>query len=116
LHAQYGFDFDPFPFPPGNFDALAVPWGRMNFVNPPFCREDEVHGRRLSGIIRKAIVEQHLGNSSLILVPVTSITNQLLLAGAIGTSLGGPRWREVSTGEPNPEPDCCAAFFLEGRR
>jgi hypothetical protein len=37
-------------------------------------------------------------------------------AGAIGTSLGRPRWHEVSTGEPGPELGCCAAFFLEGRR
>ena len=115
LHAQYGFDFDPFPYPLGNFDGLAVPWRHMNFVNPPFSRENEVYGRRLSDIIRKAIAEQRLGNSSLILVPVTSVTNQLLAAGAIGTSLGRPRWREVSTGEPGPEPGCCAAFFLQGR-
>ena len=75
LNAIYHFDYDPFPYPrPLNFDGLAVPWGRMNFVNPPFSREDELHGRRLSDIICKAISEQLLGNSSLILVPVNSMT------------------------------------------
>lgn len=114
LHAQYGFNFDPFPYPRGNFDGLAVKWGRMNFVNAPFSREDEFGGRRMFDVICKAIAEQMLGNSSLILVPVNSVTNQLLAAGAIGTSLGRPKWLEVSTGEPAPAPGCCAAFLLKG--
>jgi hypothetical protein len=39
LDALFHFDFDPCPVYPVH-DAMEIPWGRMNFVNPPFSRAD----------------------------------------------------------------------------
>ena len=37
LQAEFNFDFDPCPHPrPDGFDGLTVPWGKRNWVNPPF--------------------------------------------------------------------------------
>jgi hypothetical protein len=37
LHAEFGFTFDPCPYPlPDGFDGLTCEWGAVNYANPPF--------------------------------------------------------------------------------
>jgi hypothetical protein len=118
LNAQYGpFDFDPCPHPrPKGFNSLNIPWGRRNYVNPPFHPHDGVDGQGPTAFVRKAIAEQRLGKTSVLTLPVQSYVNLLLEAGAELRSLGRVRWRESTTGEPmrGPSPICC--FVLRGGR
>lgn len=117
LNAEFGFDFDPCPYPrPEGYDALAAPWGRMNFVNPPFRRRDGVNGLGPTAFVRKAIAEQERGNSSVLILPVQSYVNLLLEAGAELRSLGRLRWLEAETGEPCPSPSPICCFVLRPRR
>jgi hypothetical protein len=116
LNAEFAFDFDPCPCPrPDGYDSLLVPWGNSNFVNPPFRKHDGVDGKGPTAFVRKAIAEQALGKSSVLILPVQSYVNLLLEAGAELRSLGRLRWIEATTGEPcqSPSPICC--FVLRGK-
>lgn len=61
LNELYRFDFDPCPQNP-EFDGLEVPWGQMNFVNPPFSK--------ISKWVRKGVEELRLGKKSVFLISV----------------------------------------------
>lgn len=37
LNREFHFDFDPCPLNP-QFDGLSIPWGKCNFMNPPYGR------------------------------------------------------------------------------
>lgn len=111
LAAEFGpFDFDPCPCPrPDGYDSLALPWGKTNFVNPPFRRHDGVNGQGPTAFVHKAIAEQKKGNSTVLTIPVQSYVNLLLEAGAECRSLGRVKWLEADTNEPmkGPSPICC---------
>jgi DNA adenine methylase len=110
LDAEFHFDFDPCPCPrPETYNSLAIPWGKSNFVNPPFRRKDGVDGQGPTAFVRKAIQEQKQGKTSVLIIPVQSYVNLLLEAGAELRSLGRVRWLEATTGEPckSPSPICC---------
>jgi len=117
LNREYGpFDFDPCPCPrPDDYNSLLVPWGRRNFVNPPFHQHDGVDGQGPTAFVRRAIAERKLGKTSVLLLPVQSYVNLLVEAGAELRSLGRVRWREAITGKPmtGPSPICC--FILRGK-
>ena len=116
LAAEFGpFDFDPCPCPlPEGFNGLAIPWGQMNHVNPPFHTWDEKNGKGPTAYVHKAIAEYKLhGRGSVLTLPVQSYIMHLLEAGAEIRSLGRVKWLEVETGEPMRGPSPICAFILK---
>src|SRR5260221_915072 len=111
LDNEFHFDFDPCPYPlPDGFNGVKSSWGKMNYVNPPFRRSDGEFGAGPTAFIRKAIEEQKLGKSSVIVINTMRFINLLLEAGAECRSLGRTRWHEASTGEPWGNPANTTAF------
>ena len=83
LNAEFQFDCDPCPYPlPKGFNSLIQDWGKSNYVNPPFSKDDVVGGRGATAFVRKAIAEQQNGKTSVLVLPVFDYVTQLLLAGA----------------------------------
>lgn len=116
LDAEFHFDCDPFPCPlPTGHDAVSIPWGRSNFCNPPFVKEDMQHGRTLLDFCKKAINESEAGKGSVLLIPVSHHVQLLVAAGAQLRPLGRVRWLDVSTGKPMPNPPQTGMFVLPGR-
>lgn len=77
LDEAFRFDFDPCPHPMPPWNGLERPWGKSNFVNPPY-------GDKNGGVtpwVRKALAEAERGNSSLLLLPVHEAMYDLLRAG-----------------------------------
>jgi hypothetical protein len=69
LDAEFHFDFDPCPIH-ATFDGLAVPWGRSNFINPPYNRRDKPR------FIQRAYDEWRGGATCVLLIPSATGTNQ----------------------------------------
>lgn len=67
LDKEFGFDFDPCPLR-STFDGLVIPWGKSNFVNPPYSRALK------EAFIRKAVEEAALGKTVVLLLPVSTST------------------------------------------
>ena len=111
LHAEFNFDFDPCTYPITH-NALEIPWGKMNYVNPPFRSKDGSPTK----IVRKGIEESKLGKSSFFTLPTQSYVNLLLEAGAQLRSLGRVKWLEVETKEPMPGPSPITGFYLPGKQ
>jgi hypothetical protein len=117
LDAEFQFDFDPCPFPlPPGFDGLTCPWGKRNYVNPPFG--SIMHQGKKKGPtawVRKAIDEQNRGNLTVLVYPVDKWV--LMMLSAIGTkvrNLGDVRWHSIEDGLPgNGTGRHIAAFILE---
>ncbi len=61
LDLEFHFDFDPCPSIP-SFDGLSVPWGKSNYVNPPY-------GREIGKWLAKGFNEAHLGKRVVFLLP-----------------------------------------------
>ena len=115
LDDEFHFDFDPCPYPivPG-YDSLKLPWGKMNYCNPPFRKtDDNIHGP--TAFVRKAITEQAKGNSTVLLIPAQSYINLLLEAGAELRSGGRTRFLEVATREPLKSPSPTIIVILRGK-
>lgn len=80
LDKEFHFDFDPCPIQYGEIpedkDGLLIPWGKVNFVNPPYSRVLK------EAFIKRAIEEKNKGNTSVLLLPVSTSTkifhNQIL--------------------------------------
>jgi hypothetical protein len=115
LNSEFSFDFDPCPYPrPKKFNGITVPWGRVNWVNPPFRRADAAFGAGPTAFIRKAIEEQKKGNTSVIIINTMSFINLLIEAGAEVRSMGRVRWLDCRTGEPWTHPSNTTLFILRG--
>jgi hypothetical protein len=100
LDAEFGFTFDPCPFPlPEGFDGLTLPWGTSNYVNPPFG--SIMHGGKRKGAtawVRKAIAEHQQGKSTVLVYPIDKWVLMLLAAGAEMRNLGDVRWLATEDG------------------
>jgi len=118
LDAEFGFDFDPCPFPlPEGFDGLTCEWGTSNYVNPPFG--SIIHKGKKKGPtawVRKAIAEQEKGKRVVLVYPVDKWLLMLLEAGAIVRNLRDVRWlatEDRSEGKGTGRHIAC--FILEPR-
>lgn len=65
LDAEFHFDFDPCPLH-ADFNGLATPWGKRNFINPPYSRKlkeefviKAVRESQGGGIVRHAATRFH---------------------------------------------------------
>ena len=113
LDDEFHFTFDPCPYPkPVGFDGTKVSWGKSNYVNPPFHREN---GIGPTAFVRKAIEESNLGKTVVLTVPTQSYVNLLLEAGAELRSLGRVRWLHTETKTPCKDPSPITAFILRGK-
>ena len=114
LDNEFHFDYDPCPNPrPEGFNSLVVPWGKMNYCNPPFRKTDgNIHGP--TAFVRKAISEREKGNSTVLLIPAQSYINLLLEAGAELRSAGRTKFLEVDSGEELKGPSPTILAVLRG--
>jgi site-specific DNA-methyltransferase (adenine-specific) len=73
LNKEFNFDFDPCPLYYGEItpdrDGLLIPWGKSNFINPPYSRNLK------EGFIKRAIEESKKGAVCVMLLPVSTSTN-----------------------------------------
>lgn len=110
----FTFDFDPCPYPrPHDYNSLIEPWGKCNYVNPPFLKADGPYGGP-SAFVHKAIAEQRLGNTSVFVLPAPNSIGLLLQAGATLTCGGKVRWLDTITGTPCPHARHQIIAVLEG--
>jgi len=116
LNEEFNFDFDPCPYPlPEGFNCLDVPWGNMNYVNPPFRKDDWKYGAGPTALIRKAILEQEKGNTSIIILNTTSHIRLLAEASKEVRSMNRVRWLDIHTKEPWKSPSNTILFVLKGK-
>jgi len=69
LNAEFNFDFDPCPLH-AEFDGLSIEWGKSNYCNPPYNRQDKPK------FIQKAFDEWKKGNTVVLLIPSATGTKQ----------------------------------------
>ena len=116
LDAEFQFDYDPCPYPvPKGFNSLVRDWGRSNFVNPPFRKEDVIGSGGPTAFVRKAIAEQQEGKTSVLLLPIFDYVTILLSAGAEIRPIGQVSFRDVDTSKVAPHPANIACFVLRGK-
>ena len=70
LNQIYHFDFDPCPWNHdlSLWDGLEIEWGKSNFVNPPYSRQQK------EAFIHKGIEESKKGKLCVFLLPVSTST------------------------------------------
>lgn len=116
LKEEFGFDFDPCPFPkPEGFDGLTCDWGSSSYVNPPFG--SIVHQGKKKGPTawaRKAIAENQKGKRVVLVYPIDKWVLMLLAAGAQVRNLGDVKWCATEDGSQGKGTGRhVAAFILE---
>jgi len=115
LHDEFGFDFDPCPYPkPDDFDGLTAEWGQSNYVNPPFGSYIAEDGKKKgpTAWARKAIKEYEKGKRVVLLYPIDKWVLMLLGAGAKVRNLGDVRWHATEDGSPGAGTGRWIAMFI----
>ena len=94
IRAEFGPNiFDPCPFPrPEGFDGLRIEWGLVNYVNPLFRKGGVEGAPGISEWVKKIIIEQAKGKTSILVFPSFSWLHLLINAGAEMRSLGQVHW------------------------
>lgn len=113
IRQEFGITNDMCPFPkPIYHDALNMDWGNVNFVNPPFRKEDG-GGYGPTAFVRKAIEQYKLGKRCVLIIPTQSYVNLLIEAGAEVRSMGRIKWLECETDEECKRPSPITMFILK---
>lgn len=72
LNSEFGFDFDPCPINFGEItpdkNGLIIPWGDVNFINPPYSRKLK------EAFVKRAVKEFKSGKTCVLLIPVSTST------------------------------------------
>jgi len=113
LNKEFCFDFDPCPYP-FKQDGITIDWGKVNWVNPPFRAADAHNGHGPTAFVRKAIEEQKKGKTSVLILPVQSYVNMLVVAGAEMRPMGRVKWIDAETGKLDPHSSTNVLFVLRG--
>lgn len=117
LDSEFGFDFDPCPFPlPVGFDGLTCDWGASSYVNPPFGSLIQ-NGKKKgpTAWARKAILEQSKGKDVVMVYPIDKWVLMLIAAGAQVRNLGDVKWLATEDGKPGKGiGQHIACFILKG--
>ena len=106
IRKEFGRFFDPAPFPlPKGFDGLTRPWGKVNYLNPPFGAimhqgpgDKEPKKKGMTAWVRKAIEEHKKGKTVVIVFPMDKWQLMLLDAGAEVRNLKDVRWHATEDG------------------
>ena len=120
LNDEFEFTFDPCPYPlPEGFDGLTCEWGFVNWVNPPFgsiMHEGKKKGP--TAWMRKAIIEQRKGKTSVVVYPIDKWVLMMIDACGIKAdirNLGDVKWlatEDNSQGKGTGRHIAC--FILRG--
>lgn len=98
LTQEFGFDFDPCPFPkPDDFDGLEAEWGLSNYVNPPFGSIIGKDGKKKgpTAWVRKAICEFKKNKKIILVYPLPKWVLMLLEHASEVRNLGDVQWLAI---------------------
>lgn len=119
LYEEFGFDFDPCPYPkPDDFDGLTVDWGKSNYVNPPFG--SIIHNGKKKGPTawaKKALEEYRKGKTVVMVYPIDKWILKLLAHATAVRNLGDVKWYATEDGtEGRGTGRHVAAFILKPKK
>lgn len=123
LNAEFKFTSDPCPWPvPEGWDGLTMPWGAVNYVNPPFGSvlhkgpdDKKPKKKGMTAWVCKAIAEHKLGKTVVMVYPIDKWILMLLAAGAEVRNLGDVKWLATEDGSAGKGTGRhIAAFVLRG--
>lgn len=108
LNREFNFDFDPCPYPkPDDFDGLTCPWGKSNYLNPPFGSimhqgpsDKKPKKKGPTAWARKAIEEYKQGKKVVMVFPLDKWVLMLLEYASEVRNLKDVRWHATEDNLP----------------
>ena len=105
LNEEFCFDYDPCPYPRDDFyDGLIEPWGKSNWVNPPFVRP--------TAWANKCIEEYEKGNRVVFVFPIDKWVHRMIAVASEIRNLGDVRWLSTEDGLPGKGTGRHVACFV----